>query len=68
MTQLLEWADQYRAEIEKLSSARAAQVESLLTDGDYEAIREWLNQWEQEDKVPDSLRNHYCQARSSQER
>lgn len=64
MTELSEWADQYRAEIEKRSSARAAQVESLLTAGDYEAIREWLSEWEAEDKAPDSLRNRYCQARS----
>jgi hypothetical protein len=64
MTELSEWADQYRAEIEKQSSARAAQVESLLTAGDYEAIREWLCEWEAEDKAPDSLCNRYCQARS----
>ncbi len=51
MTQLSDWASQYRSDLEKQSSARAAQVESLLTVGDYEAIREWLDQWEQEDKA-----------------
>lgn len=64
MTQLSEWADQYRSELEKQSSARAAQVESLLTAGDYEAIREWLDQWEAEDKAPNSLHNRYREARS----
>lgn len=64
MTELSEWADQYRAEIEKQSSARAAQVESLLTAGDYEAIREWLNQWEEEDSSRNSLLNRYREARS----
>ena len=63
MTQLLQWAEQYRSELEKQSSARAAQIESLLTTGDYEAIREWLDQWEQEDKAPDSLRYQYRKAR-----
>ncbi len=62
--ELSDWADQYRDELEKQSSARAAQVESLLTTGDYEAIREWLCEWEAEDKAPDSQRNRYCQARS----
>ena len=64
MTELSEWADQYRAEIEKQSSARAAQVESLLTAGDYEAIREWINQWEEEDSSRNSLLNRYREARS----
>jgi ribosomal 50S subunit-associated protein YjgA (DUF615 family) len=64
MTQLQEWADQYRAEIEKESSARAAQVESLLIAGDYEAVREWLDQWESEDKAPGSLRSRYRETRS----
>ena len=63
MTQLSEWADQYRAELEKQSSARASQVEALLIAGDYEAIREWLNQWESEDKAPDSLPMRYRAAR-----
>ena len=63
MTQLLQWAEQYRSELEKQSSARAAQIESLLTTGDYEAIREWLDQWEQEDKAPDSLHYQYRSAR-----
>jgi hypothetical protein len=64
MTQLSEWADQYRAEIEKECSARAAQIESLLIAGDFDAIREWLDQWEAEDKAPDSLRSRYREARS----
>ena len=48
MTQLAEWADQYRAEIEKQASARAAQLESLLIVGDYQACREFLDMWESE--------------------
>jgi ribosomal 50S subunit-associated protein YjgA (DUF615 family) len=64
MTELSEWADQYRAELEKQSDARAAQVESLLNAGDYEAIREWLDQWESEDNSRNSLLNRYREARS----
>ena len=64
MTQLLQWADQYRSELEKQSSARASQVESLLIAGDYEAIREWLDEWEAEDKNPDSPRQQYRKVRS----
>jgi hypothetical protein len=63
MTELSEWADQYRAEIEKQSSARAAQIESLLIAGDFDAIREWLDQWQSEDKEPGSLRSRYREAR-----
>jgi len=63
MTQLSDWADQYRAELEKQSSARACEIESLLNAGDYEAIREWLNQWEEEDKEPGSLRSRYRETR-----
>ncbi len=64
MTQLSDQADQLRAELEKQSSARAAQVESLLTAGDYKAIREWLDQWESEDKEPGSLCQRYRSVRS----
>jgi hypothetical protein len=61
--ELSDWADQYHSELEKQSSARAAQVESLLIAGDYEAIREWLTQWEEEDKVSGSLRSRYRETR-----
>ena len=64
MTQLQEWAEQYRSELEKESSARASQLESLLFAGDYEAIREWIDEWEEEDKNPDSLRLRYRSVRS----
>jgi hypothetical protein len=64
MTELSDWTDQLRAELEKQSSARAAQVESLLTAGDYQAIAEWLQQWQAEDKAPDSLFKRYRDARS----
>lgn len=64
MSQISDWADQYRSDLEKQSSARAAQVESLLTAGDYEAIREWIDEWETEDKAPDSPRQRYCETRS----
>ncbi len=63
MQELSDWADQYRGELEKECSARAAQVESLLIAGDYEAICEWLNQWQQEDKDPDSIRQRYRETR-----
>jgi hypothetical protein len=63
VTQLSERASQYGGEHELQSSARAAQVESLLTAGDYEAIREWLGEWETEDKAPDSLYLRYRSAR-----
>lgn len=64
IAELSEWADQYLAELEKQSDARAAQVESLLTAGDYEAIREWLAQWLAEDSSIHSLLNRYREARS----
>ncbi len=64
MSQISDWVEQYRSELEKQSSARAAQIESLLTASDYEAIREWLEEWEGEDKLPDSPRQRYCEARS----
>ncbi len=64
MTQLQEWADQYQSELEKQSSARASQLESLLFAGDYEAIRELIDEWEEEDKKPDSLRLRYRSVRS----
>jgi 5-bromo-4-chloroindolyl phosphate hydrolysis protein len=63
VTQLSEWASQYYGELEKQSSTRAAQVESLLTAGDYEAIREWLEEWEAEDKALNSLFQQYRSAR-----
>jgi hypothetical protein len=63
VTQLSERASQYRSELEKQSSARAAQVESLLTAGDYEAIREWLDQWEAEDNARNSLYQKYRSVR-----
>lgn len=62
--ELSDWVEQYRSELEKECSARAAQIESLLIAGDYEAIREWLTQWEEEDKVSGSLRSRYREARS----
>jgi hypothetical protein len=64
MIQLQEWACQYQAELEKQSSARAAQLESLLTAGDFDAIREWVDEWQQEDKDPDSLFQRYRSVRS----
>ena len=63
VTQVSEWASQYRGELQKQSSTRAAQVESLLTAGDYEAIREWLEEWEAEDKALNSLFQQYRSAR-----
>lgn len=64
MSELSEWADQYRGELEKQSSTRAAQIEALLMNADYEAIAEWLEEWQAEDKTPDSLYQRYRNARS----
>ncbi len=58
------WADQYRGELEKQASNRAATLESLLLSGDYEAIRDWLEQWESEDEATDSLFQQYKRALS----
>ena len=62
MTPESEWVEQYRGELEKQCSARAAQVESLLFAGDFEAIIDWLNQWQQEDERHNSPRNGYRRA------
>ena len=64
MTQLSDRAEQCRSKLEKQSASRAAQIESLLTAGDYDAAREWINEWEQEDKDPDSLFQRYREVRS----
>ncbi len=64
LTELSDWVDQYRGELEKQSDARAAQVESLLTAGDFDAIREWVDQWLAEDSSRNSLLNRYREARS----
>ncbi len=62
--ELSDWVEQYRSELEKECSAHTSQIESLLIAGDYEAIREWLSEWEEEDKVSGSLRSRYREARS----
>lgn len=54
-----DWADQYRYELEKVASARAATLESLLFANDFEACRGWLNEWEAEDHQADSLPKRY---------
>ncbi len=59
MNELLDWADQYRSELYKQSSDRAALIESLLFSSDYEAIQDWLKQWESEDNAPNSLVQKY---------
>lgn len=59
-----DWADQLQADLEKQSSARAAMLEGLFATGDYEAIRDWLEEWESEDSSPESLIKRY-QARLS---
>lgn len=56
-----DWADQIRAELEKQAANRAATLESLFFSSDYEAIRDWLNEWEMEDSSHDSLVNRYQQ-------
>ena len=59
-----DWADQIRAELEKQAANRAATLESLFLSNDYEAIRDWLAEWEMEDSSPDSLTNRYQQTLS----
>ncbi len=59
-----EQAEQCRDALEKQSASRASQIESLLTAGDYEAIREWIDEWESEDKELNSLHQQYREARS----
>jgi hypothetical protein len=63
MAELSEWADQYRAEIEKLASRRAAQLESLLIAEDYQACHEFLAQWEEDDLHPESTAAKYAEVR-----
>lgn len=58
---LNEWAEQYRAETEKLASQRAAQLESLLIASDYQACHEFLNQWEEDDFDPESTAAKYAE-------
>jgi hypothetical protein len=58
---LADWADQYKAELKKQSADRAAQLEGLIFASDFDAIIDWLNQWQQEDSVPNSLAQKYQQ-------
>ncbi|HEY9650930.1 MAG TPA: hypothetical protein V6C95_09720 [Coleofasciculaceae cyanobacterium] len=64
MTQLEEWLDQYRAELEKNASQRAATIEGLLIAGDYQACRDWLDQWQEEDNCEESPAYKYNQAKT----
>lgn len=59
MTELFEWLDQYRSDLHKQSAERAALIEGLIFCSDYEAIQDWLKQWESEDAAPDSLAQKY---------
>jgi|GEM_PF-6407853 len=61
---LADWADQYRAELEQLAANRAATLEPLLRAGDFEACRDWLDEWASEDREPDSLASRYRQTLS----
>ena len=58
---LADWADQYKAELSKQSADRAALLEGLIFASDFDAIIDWLNQWQQEDSVPNSLAQKYQQ-------
>ncbi len=58
------WVEQYRGELEKQASTRAASLEGLLLAGDYQAIREWLEEWESDDASIDSLFQRYQRALS----
>lgn len=63
MTQLSDWVDQYRAELEKNASSRAATIEGLLLAGDYQACHDWLEQWQEEDNSEESPAYKYNQAK-----
>jgi hypothetical protein len=58
---LSEWADQYRAEVEKLVANRVAKVEELLLVPDYDSAVDWIQQWKEEDSEPDSVVQKYLQ-------
>jgi hypothetical protein len=58
---LADWADQYKAELSKQSADRAALLEGLIFASDFDAIIDWLNQWQQEDSAKDSLAQKYRQ-------
>jgi exonuclease III len=64
VTQLSDWCDQYRAELEKNASERAATIEGLLIVGDYQACRDWLDQWQEEDNCEESPAYKYNQAKT----
>jgi hypothetical protein len=64
VTQLSDWCDQYRAELEKNASERAAIIEGLLLVGDYQACRDWLDQWQEEDNSEESPAYKYNQAKT----
>jgi hypothetical protein len=58
---LADWASQYKGELSKQSADRAALLEGLIFASDFDAIIDWLNQWQQEDSVPNSLAQKYQQ-------
>jgi hypothetical protein len=64
MTQLEDWLDQYRAELEKNASERAATIEGLLLAGDYQACHDWLSQWQEKDNSEESPAYKYNQAKT----
>lgn len=57
-----DWLDQLRADIEDQATARADTLESLFRTGDFEAIRDWIDEWEKEDQHFNSLRVRYNKA------
>lgn len=58
---LSKWADQYRAEVEKLVANRVPQIEELLLVPDYDSAVDWIKQWKEEDSEPDSVVQKYLQ-------
>lgn len=57
-----DWLDQLRADIEDQATARVDTLESLFRTGDFEAIRDWIDEWEKEDQHFNSLRVRYSKA------
>lgn len=63
MSEQSEWMEQLSAELQKQASERVAKLESLILVGDFDAMLDWVREWEIEDQAKDSLFQRYRQAR-----
>lgn len=57
-----DWADQYLHELQTQSEWRSNMLQGLIAAQDYEACREFIDEWEQDDKHPNSLAQKYNRA------